>query len=155
MSTLNFFRDTLALDSNLVTLLSNAKLTPKPGDTIILGARNCTISDLPGDFNYVIAADKLSLKGATSLKIGGTANNQSPSITILAAEIDGAFNLAVSGLDGTPGAHGVKGKDSESIIIGGQPRGSIPPEPGGPGRNGGPGSPGGRVVIHYAVSAQA
>jgi hypothetical protein len=155
MPTLSFFRDILALDSDLVTLLSNAELTPKPGDTIMLGARNCTISNLSGDFNYVIAADKLSLKDATSLKIGGTSNNKSPSITILAVEIDGAFNLAVSGLDGTPGAQGIKGKDSESITVGGQPRGSIPPEPGGPGRNGGPGSPGGRAVIHYAVAAQA
>ena len=155
MPTLSFFRDTLALDSDLVTLLSNAELTPKPGDTIMLGARNCTISTLPGDFNYVIAADKLSLKDATSLKIGGTSNNKSPSITILAVEIDGAFNLAVSGLDGTPGAHGIKGKDSEIITFGDKPKGSIPPEPGGPGGNGGPGSPGGRAVIHYAVAAQA
>jgi len=155
MPTLSFFRDTLALDSNLVTLLSNAKLTPKPGDTILLGARNCTISTLPGDFNYVIAADKLSLKDATSLKIGGTSNNKSPSITILAVEIDGAFNLAASGLDGTPGAHGIKGEDSEIITLDGKPRGSIPPEPGGPGGNGGHGSPGGRAVIHYAVAAQA
>ena len=155
MPTLSFFRDILALDSNLVTLLSKAKLTPKPGDTIMLGARNCTISTLPGDFNYVIAADKLSLKDATSLKIGGTANNKSPSITILAVEIDGAFNLAASGLDGTPGAHGIKGKDSEIITFGDKPKGSIPPEPGRPGGNGGPGSPGGRAVIHYAVAAQA
>ena len=128
MPTLSFFRDILALDSDLVTLLSNAELTPKPGDTIMLGARNCTISTLPGDFNYVIAADKLSLKDATSLKIGGTSNNKSPSITILAVEIDGAFNLAVSGLDGTPGAHGIKGKDSEIITFGDKPKGSIPPE---------------------------
>jgi hypothetical protein len=155
MPTLSFFRDTLALDSDLVTLLSKAKLTPKPGDTIMLGARNCTISTLSGDFNYVIAADKVSLKDATSLKIGGTSNNKSPNITILAVEIDGAFNLAASGLDGTPGAHGIKGKDSEIITFGDKPKGSIPPEPGGPGGNGGPGSPGGRAVIHYAVAAQA
>ena len=61
MATIRFFRDSLALDNNLPALLASAGINIQPGDTLVLGARLCTIAALPGGFHYVIGADKLSL----------------------------------------------------------------------------------------------
>src|SRR5882724_517456 len=96
-TTRTFFRDSLALGSNILDLLKTSNVIPQEGDTLVLGARHCTISTLPADFNYVIAADKLSLSAGSSLTLTGTTNNTSPNVTILAVEIDGPFNLVCAG----------------------------------------------------------
>src|ERR1700730_7429003 len=122
MAIVRFFRDSLILDNNLPALLASAKLTIQPGDTIVLGARLCTISALPGDFNYVIGADKLSLALPSPLNVSGTAGNRSPNVTILAVEIDGPFSLACRGMDGAPGSSGLRGSDGGIVIVNGKPK---------------------------------
>jgi hypothetical protein len=87
MATVRFFRDSLTLDNNLVALLASAKLTVRPGDTLVLGTRLCTIGALSGDFNYVIGADELTLAAPSPLQVVGTGSNRSPVVTILAAKV--------------------------------------------------------------------
>src|SRR5207244_622001 len=81
---------------------------------------------LPGDFNYVIGADKLSLASSSPLNVSGTAGNESPNVTILAVEINGPFSLECRGRDGTPGTPGGRGTDGQIIIVNGKPK-FIPP----------------------------
>jgi hypothetical protein len=156
MATVRFFRDSLTLTNNL-SALTNAGVTLQPGDMLVLGARLCTIMALPGDFNYVIGADKLML-GAEGVVVSGTAGNRSPNVTLLAAEIDGLFNLErfdleCRAMDGVPGNPGAPGEDGEVVLDHGKPK-FTPPTPGGRGGPGGAGSPGGAVIVHYCTALQ-
>jgi hypothetical protein len=153
MGTLSFFQESLAINNNVVDLFAHATppLTVHPGDTLVLGARQCSITALPGDYHYVIAADKLTLAGIAPLTVKGTPANPSPSVTVLAIEIVGPFGLLSSPL---PGATGQKGGDGLNGVK--QPGGKwIPAATAGePGKPGGPGSPGGKAIIHYCIAVQ-
>ena len=152
MATVRFFRDSLALDNNLPALLASAGINVQPGDTLVLGARLCTIAALPGGFHYVIGADKLSL-ASSPLTVTGTDAARSPNVTVLADEIVGPFNLICRGMAGANGEPGEPGENGEIEIINGKPH-RLPPTPGGPGGNGEPGSPGGNVAIHFFTAVQ-
>src|SRR5262249_48949161 len=43
MAPIRFFRDSLTLDSTLLTRLEQAGLTPASGDTLVLGAVHCIL----------------------------------------------------------------------------------------------------------------
>lgn len=152
MSTVAFFRDSLTLDNSLPALLAAAKLTIKPRDTLVLGARLCTIAALPGDFNYVIGADNLTV-ATPALTVNGTGSNPSPTVTILAVEINGALNLDCRGAAGAPGTPGVRGDDGGIEIINNKPK-KFPPTPGGNGGNGGAGSRGGVATVRFCIALQ-
>jgi hypothetical protein len=159
MAIIRLFNEALSFDNNLAAnlraLLASEALphTPpqtfNPGDTLVLGRRTCSISALPGDYNYVIVADKLTLTpppGTSSLVVNGTAGNPSPSVTVLAVEIEGAFKLVSSATPGAQGRDGADGIEGE----GRRPNGhwDQPPIPPKKGQKGGAGSPGGKAVIH-------
>ena len=152
MAVIRFFRDSITITENL-SALTGAGITPQPGDTLVFGGRQCFISDLPGDFNYVIAADCVGCVGGV---ISGTVANKSPSVTILSSEIHGfsdsvPFYLECHGMDGSPGAPGAPGKEGKIEIVNGKPK-ITPPGEGGPGGDGGAGSPGGTVIVQYCTA---
>src|ERR1700730_1261941 len=113
MGTIRFFQESLSINNNIADLLAHAPppLTVHPGDTLVLGARQCSITALPGDYHYVIAADKLTLAGIPFLTVNGTTGNPSPSVTVLAIEIDGPFDLVSTPLPGATGQNGSDGED--------------------------------------------
>lgn len=106
--------DPLCLDGALISILNGAGLQPNPGDTIVLGAKDLTIqaSTLPGDYNYVLVAETFTMNQAGpsgSLALTGTALNHSPSMTVLADQIQGALKLSCIGQKGKTGATGKPG----------------------------------------------
>ena len=54
--TIHFFRDSLTLDDTLFERLAKAGIETHPGDTLVLGAANCTLTSLSPAFSYVILA---------------------------------------------------------------------------------------------------
>lgn len=149
MAVFTFFRDSLTLDQNIGAFLAAAGIQASPGDLLVLGARQFTVSGLSADFNYEIAADKL-LVTVPSIILNGSDNNPSPAVTIAAVEINGALALQSHATPGTPGADGANG--ANAVRVGRQI--IDPPEPGEPGEDGGPGSPGGKAIIHYCRASQ-
>jgi hypothetical protein len=146
MAVFTLFRDSLTIDQNIA---ATAGIQASPGDLLLLGARQCTLSGLSANFNYEIAADKLVVT-APSIVLSGSPNNPSPEVTIAAVEINGALALQSQAMAGERGADGADGANAVRVgktII-------DPPEPGDPGEPGGPGSPGGRAIIHYVRAAQ-
>ena len=158
MAIISLFTESLVLNNNIIALFGiplpgKGQLpTPRPGDTLVLGGHQCSITALPGDYNYVIAADTQTLTGISTLVVTGTAGNPSPNVTVLAVEIEGAFELESRALPGVPGAHGANGTDGKGTVTGGKQE--DPPTDGEDGTAGGPGSPGGTAVIHYCRASQ-
>jgi len=152
MSTL-FFRDQLSLNN---TLLADTGITVSGGGTIVIGARDCRLNDLPSDINYVILADTL---GTDNLDANG---NPAPisielvgsSISIYANTIAAPLSVIARGATGITGRPGTKGKNGTVTPRLPTGTGSI-----GPGGNGGPGGPGGaggnggNITIRYATAA--
>src|SRR5260370_23728460 len=98
MATIRFFRDSLTLDSTLLSRLLNAGVTPSAGDTLVLGAANCTLINLSPDFNYVILADALV---ASPLPIALTAKFvPAPAISVFANSIVSTLAITVAGAAG-------------------------------------------------------
>ena len=151
MSSIRFFRDSLTLDSNLLAKLTNAGLNPSPGDMLVLGAPQCTVTTLPGNYNYTIVADKVTLSSNPTLC--GVAPNVSPSVTIYATDVEG--DLVCCGAAGAPGAAGARGEDGTMMYNDlHKPIGLSPGTPGSNGGDGGPGSPGGKAIIYYCSATR-
>ena len=140
-----YFRDVLTIDQNLISTLPAAV-----GDTLVLGARQLTLVSLSPLYNYVIAADQMTVvPGAGSSLIGGD-GNPSPSVTVLASSIDGALTINSVGRQGEDGADGEPGESGVSIDEEtGKPI-LLPGGAGGAGENGESGSPGGNITMAYA-----
>jgi hypothetical protein len=147
MAVIQFFRETLTLDAHLTDPRQTEGFRPQHGDTLVFGARECTIHSLPSDYDYVIAADRLTLPS-------GSITLQDPlhrlcGITVLAGVIDGPFNVMSKGTNGESGEPGEPGEPGDIEIVNGKPHMT----PGGDGGSGGPGSdgdPGGVIRIHYS-----
>jgi hypothetical protein len=141
--TIRIFRDRLSVDYALI-----AKLNPSTWDTVVCCARQVTLSALMPNIHYVIAADELivAANAATSL-IG------SPSIAVMAGQINGLLHITSAGIEGEPGIDGEPGESGVIEIEGRRPV-IGPGGAGGPGGNGGNGTPGGTVRILYESAAQ-
>lgn len=143
--TVRYFRDALIIDRNLI---SNLKASP--GDTIVFGAREVTLASLASGFDYVIAAERMSVAPNAATAIGGNTFT-----TVLAASIDGALNITSMGEEGMYGADGEPGESGEVIddTEGGRPI-FLPGGAGGNGANGEPGGPGGTVTVRYVSATE-
>jgi hypothetical protein len=152
-NTIRFFRDSLTIDQDLI-----ATLGAQPADTIVFGARQVNLSALSPLFDYVIAADEVTVQPAAGTALKGENANASPDVTVLAATITGALQITCSGGDGEDGADGL---DGDSGIIDdpdsspGKPPPAVPGGDGGNGGNGGNGAPGGTITVHFTSAAQA
>ena len=151
--TIRFFRDSVKVDDDLIFSLAES-LKASGGDTMVIGARQVTLSALAPHFHYVIAADELTVEPAARTSMTGA----SRMVTVLANSISGVLAITCAG---GPGEPGLDGEDGESGILD-EPDGERPRKPvigpGGNGGNGGPGfpgEPGGLVKVHYAFAAQA
>jgi hypothetical protein len=148
MATFRFFRDTLTLDSTLANRLLNAGVIPKGGDTLVLGAANCTLIDLASEFNYIILADTLA---TSSFTIALTAHaGLASSVSIFANSILSRLDIKVAGVAGADGEAGAKGEDGDIV---GDPPVRLPGSPGDPGENGDDGGQGGTITIRYASAS--
>lgn len=150
MSTVTFCRETLSIDDTLPgRIASSTGVAPQPGDTLFLGATNCTLSLLSPHFSYVIASDNVNI-ATSDIRLKGTPQNPRCNITICAKEIEGSLHLSSAGLDGRPGAPGKDGSGTLYTLKGGPPH--VPGTPGGDGVSGQPGQAGwqgGNITIHY------
>jgi hypothetical protein len=143
---LYFFRDTLSVDQTTIGALNAG-----PGDTLVLAGRQVSLSSLAPQFNYIIAADELTVAPNAQTLVVGTA----PVVTILARTILGA-PLAITakgevGVNGEPGEAGESGIEPPERP-GGRPT-LLPGGAGGDGSPGGDGAPGGTITVRYAVAA--
>ena len=138
MANILYFRDTLTLDSTLLSQLQNVGITPNSGDTVVLGAANCTITELASGFNYVILADQLTSSALITLMAGNMGPVlPPPSIGIYANNIVSPLAVAFPGDQGGVGVAGDKDEDGEWITVPpGKPK-RLPDGNGGPGGNGG------------------
>jgi hypothetical protein len=141
MATLRFFRDTLTIDSTLADRLLNAGFIPQGGDTLVLGAVNCTLISLASEFNYIILADTLATSPFT------IAPGPAPSVSVYANTIPSRLDIKVAGAPGADGEPGAKGDDGDIV---GHPPKRLPGSPGDPGGNGDDGGQGGTITIRYA-----
>jgi hypothetical protein len=147
--TIRFTRDALNIDRNLIS-----SLQARQGDTLVLAARQVTLSTLVPEFDYVIAADQLLLTPQAGTNLTGVAGNPSPSVTILARSINGVLTVTAAGMVGDNGANGANG---ESGIEPGDRPGRpfiLPGGNGEDGENGGRGGDGGKILIRYSAGPQ-
>ncbi|MGJ5815318.1 hypothetical protein [Paludibaculum fermentans] len=145
-NTIRFFRDTLTIDEGVP-----ASLQAKPGDTLVLGARQVTLVTLRPDFNYVIAAEQLAVVPNAGTSLVGVAGNPSPAVTVLARVITGApLAITAAGLVGVDGANGEPGEGGIIHPEGGGKPVLLPGGAGGDGENGGNGGRGGSILIRFA-----
>jgi hypothetical protein len=159
MANVLYFRDTLTLDSTLLSQLQNVGITPNPYDTLVLGAANCTLTELSSGFNYVILADNLTTSPVISL----TAANLSslgtsvpaPEIGIYANIIASPLTVTFAGSAGANGTAGAKGRDGTFVTVPPDKPKRLPGGNGGAGKDGGRGANGGSVTIRYATAAVA
>jgi hypothetical protein len=139
-NTVRFFRDSLTIDQGLISSLG-----ANTWDTIVFCARQVVLSGLLPNHDYVIAADELTVVPNAATSLMG-----SPSITVMALNINGQLQITSAGI---PGEDGAKGENGESGIEhpegGGRPI-LLPGGDGGDGGDGADGAPGGTVTIHYA-----
>jgi hypothetical protein len=153
MTTIRFFRDSLAVDDTLFERLGKAGVEAHPGDTLVLGAASCTLTSLSAGFSYVILADTLTT-GPSPITVGAP-GDPAPAITVLANSIVGRLDVTVTGVNGADGQPGANGDDGE-IITG--PTGKpvlLPGADGEPGEDGGDGGGGGAITIRFASAATA
>ena len=66
MAIIQFFREILTLDDRLAGPRQTPDFAPQYGDTLVFGARECTIHSLSSDYDYVIAADRLSMPSVSN-----------------------------------------------------------------------------------------
>lgn len=151
-NTVRFFRDTLTLDQSLIDSLGAT-----PGDTLVVAARDLTLSELGPHFNFVIAADQLTVAPGASTSLAGTPAVPSPAVTVLARSITGPklfiTSTGLPGEDGVPGEPGEKGE-----VIEQEPRRRPilgPGGAGGDGSDGGDGAHGGNILIRCASASEA
>ncbi|MFT4218811.1 MAG: hypothetical protein QM619_16740 [Micropruina sp.] len=161
--TTRFFQDVLTIDAGVP-----AALQASGGDTLVLAGRLVTLTGLVSGFNYVIAADQLTVADDAALSVFGVTG---PSIGVFAREILGAplaiTSTGADGADGAPGEPGESGivrpgegsQDPQHGIDDGGP--GRPPHMGGgrpvllPGGDGGPGGDGdnggngGDITVRY------
>jgi hypothetical protein len=147
MPTFRFFRDSLTLNDTLLDRLSASGITPRDGDTLVLGAATCTLSELSPRFNYVILADKLVPETPTIALVALGA--PAPAVNLFAKSITSALHISVTGSPGEPGRNGADGREGR-IVKGptGKPmlgRGFN----GSDGARGGDGGPGGTITIRF------
>jgi hypothetical protein len=144
--TVRFFRDTLTLDERLIDSIAAA-----PGDTVVIAARELTLSAFAPLFHYVLAADRLTVApGARTSLIG-----PSLAVTVLAQTIAGQLFITSAGFDGSAGEPGQPGEPGDEIEqpIPGRPPLRGPGGAGGDGGEGGDGDKGGNIVIRYASAS--
>jgi hypothetical protein len=144
-----FFRDTLAIDDSLLDRLDTLGITPAGGDTLVLGAANCQLTNMSGAFDYVILAGTLTTAAAITVT---PARIDGGSVSIFADSIATPFSLNVPGDNGADGEPGADGQPGEVVDDAGKPR-RLPGEAGGDGAAGGPGGTGGTVSIRYGADA--
>lgn len=145
-NTIRFFRDTLSVDPNLI-----AGLQAAGGDTLVLGARQVTLDVLQPDFNYVIAAEQLTVSAGAATTLRGVGGNPSPAVTVLARTIAGApLNITAAGLIGEHGQNGEPGFSGIERPEGGGKPILLPGGDGEAGGDGGNGGRGGRITIRFA-----
>jgi hypothetical protein len=150
MATIRFFRDSLTLDSTLLSRLLNAGVTPSVGDTLVLGAANCTLINLSPGFNYVILADALV---ASPFPIALTANGVA--ISVFANSIVSTLAITVAGAAGHDGEPGAKGDDGDIVSEPPDKPVRLPGSPGEAGGHGGDGGQGGSITIRYTSALLA
>jgi hypothetical protein len=142
---IRYFRDVLTIDQNLISSL-NAPY----GEIIVLGARQLALLSLSPAYNYIIAADQMTVLPGAGVSLTGSDGNFSPSVTVLASSIDGALTITSVGKSGQDGADGEPGESGVSIDEEtGKPI-LLPGGAGGAGENGEAGAAGGNITIVYA-----
>lgn len=144
MPTKFFFRDTFTIDESLLSRLATERIELAGGDTLVIGAVNCTLTSLLPGISYVILAE--SLTTAPSVVASAT-----PAVSVFATTLVTPFALSLPGSHGLDGAPGAPGYAGEVIVINGKPHRT----PGGPGENGGNGTgggPGGAVTIQFGAA---
>ncbi|MGC4049817.1 MAG: hypothetical protein QM757_09925 [Paludibaculum sp.] len=147
--TIRFFRDTLTIDESVP-----ASIHANPGDTLVLGGRQVNLITLRPDFNYVIAAEQLTVVPNAGTSLVGVVSNPSPSITVLARGINGApLAITSAGLVGEDGANGEAGESGLIHPEGGGKPVMLPGGNGGDGENGGNGGRGGTIRIRFASAS--
>lgn len=163
-TTIRYFQDELTIDAGLP-----ATLQATGGDTLVVAGRLVTLTALVSGFNYVIAAEELTVADSAALSVFGATG---PSIGVFAREILGA-PLAITsaggdgpaGADGEPGESGIEHPGSQEGGDGplgvddsrpGRPSGSgggrpvlLPGGDGGPGGDGSDGGNGGNITVRY------
>jgi hypothetical protein len=145
MATIYFFRDNLLLDSTFPSRLHDSGATPAVGDTLVLGAANCSLISLSPEFNYVILADSL-VAGSSTIALGPSAISVFANSILSRLDIRAAGAAGADGEPGTPGEDGIEmGPDDKPLLL--------PGEPGGPGGQGQDGGQGGSITIRYASTA--
>ena len=149
--TIHFFRDSLTLDDTLFERLAKAGIETHPGDTLVLGAANCTLTSLSPAFSYVILADTLTT-GPSPIALSAP-GDPAPAVSVFANSIVGALDITVTGVAGPDGEPGAKGDDGDIIT---DPNGKpviLPGSDGEPGGDGADGGAGGTVTIRFASAA--
>ena len=148
--TIRFIRDKVSIDQNLISSLKG-----HAGDTLVIAARQVTLSALLPQFDYVIAADELIVAPQAVTSLTGVIGNPSPAMSILARSIKGTLVVNAAGMVGLNGA---KGADGASGIEPAPKKGDKPIiGPGGDGENGadgGNGGNGGNVLIRFSSASQ-
>lgn len=163
-TTIRHFQDELTIDAALASHLG----ATQGGDTLVLGGRLVTLAGLSSGFNYVIAADRLTVPAGATFDLVGV---NGPGIGIFARELRGApLMITSAGGDGAPGEPGEPGEsgiehpdDAEEPLPvddgtgrprprggggGGRPV-RLPGGDGGPGGDGDNGGAGGDITIRY------
>ncbi|HEU4688201.1 MAG TPA: hypothetical protein VFS23_07580 [Vicinamibacterales bacterium] len=140
---IRFIRDSLVIDEALIS-----RVGENTGARIVFCAREVALAGLSPSHDVLIAADELKVEANAATSLVG-----SPSVTVLAARIDGALQITSAGV---PGEAGLDGEPGESGVIedeaGGRPM-IGPGGPGGPGGDGGAGTAGGTIKILYGSTA--
>jgi hypothetical protein len=93
--TIRFFRDRLTIDLDLIAELA----IPGTG-TLVFGAREVELAALSPSYEYVIAADDLTVPASAGTSLVG----DSPKVTVLALAISGTLQITCAGFDGANGA---------------------------------------------------
>src|SRR4029450_544659 len=99
--TVRFFRDRLKIDFDLITRLA----VPGTG-TLVFGAREVELVALLPSYEYLIAADRLTVPPQAGTSLVGDALK----VTVLALDIAGALQITCAGSDGPDGADGEPGE---------------------------------------------
>ena len=108
--TIRFFQDVLTIDQDLITMLN-----PQADDTIVLGGRIVTLSGVLPKYNYVIAADELTVLSNVATP---PFDDPGPVITVLAGSIKGVLAAASQGFPGAASAEPKTEVQTSSASVG-------------------------------------
>ena len=147
--TIRFVRDTFTIDQSVISALN-----ARAGDTLVLAGRQVTLFTLVPEFSFVIVADQLIVAPQARTALTGVVGNPSPSVTVLARNIDGPLAVTTAGMVGIDGANGANGESGIEHPEGGGRPIIGPGGNGGDGADGGKGGNGGNLTIRYFSAAQ-